>query len=159
MIHNIYRPIGSKSAISSLPDGLLVFTDAKDVLSLLHFLLQDASVDLIVLGDINLHHPVWGGAHVRPDSESKHLISMYNAYSLSLLLPPGTITRENNSNITTIHLVFASPPLKNALESCRVRKDPTKGQTITPFYLFSLFYLICAVLNHDLYRKRQTSKP
>ncbi len=132
MIHNIYRPIGSKLAIASLSNGLPVPSDAYDVLSLIHFSLQDTSVDHIVLGDFNLHHPTWGGLHVRPDSESRHLISMYNAHSLRLFLPPGTITREENHHKTTIKLIFASPPMKNELESCRVRKDLHQGSDHYP---------------------------
>ncbi len=79
VIHNIYRLICFKSSIASFSDGLLVLSDANDVLSLLHFSLQDTSVDHIVLGDFNLHYRIWGGQYMGPDSESKHLISMYNA--------------------------------------------------------------------------------
>jgi hypothetical protein len=90
-------------------------------------LLQDTSVDHIVLGDFNLIHPTWGGLYVRPDSESEHLISLHNTHFLQLLLPPGTITREKSGHNTTIDLILASPPMKNALESFRVRKDPHQG--------------------------------
>ncbi len=74
--------------IASPSDRLPVPSDAKDVLSLLHFMLQDTSVDNIVLGDFSLHHSTWGRQHNRPDSESKHLIPMYNAQSLRPLLVP-----------------------------------------------------------------------
>ncbi len=154
VILNIYRPIGSKSAIASLSDRLPVPSDAKDVLSLLHFSLQDTSVDHIVLGDFNLHHPSWGGQHVRPDSESKHLISMYNAHSLRLLLPLGTIIREENNHKTTIDLIFASPSMKNALELCRVRNDLYQGSDHFPIQsVFSFTPFLCNFEPHLLWKQ------
>jgi hypothetical protein len=57
---------------------------------------------------------------------------MYNYHSLHLLLPPGTITREENNHKTTIDLIFASPSMKNALESCRVRNDLHQGSDHFP---------------------------
>jgi hypothetical protein len=61
VIHNIYWPIGSRSAIASLFDVVHVPSDAKTVLYLIYFLLQDTFVDHIEFGDFNLHHPIWGG--------------------------------------------------------------------------------------------------
>ncbi len=154
VIHNIYRPIGSKSAIASLSNGLPVPSDATDILSLLHFSLQDTYADHIVLGDFNLHHPTWGGPHVRPDSESKHLISLYNAHSLRLLLTPGTITREQSNHKTTIDLIFANPPLKNALESCKVRKDLHQGSDHYPIQsIFSFVPTLCRFEPRPLWKQ------
>jgi hypothetical protein len=41
VIYNIYWPFDSKSAIASPSDGLPIPSDAKNVLFLFHFLLQD----------------------------------------------------------------------------------------------------------------------
>ncbi len=91
--------------------------------SLLHHALLDVSVDHILLGDINLHHPLWGGDQATTDPMAWNFISFFNTHFLHLLLPQGSITRSENGRETTIDLVFASPPLKNSLESCRVRND------------------------------------
>jgi hypothetical protein len=68
MIHNIYRPQGTSSFISSFTDNsefsdfFTAAHDNSDVFSLLHHALFDVSVDHILLGDFKLHHPLWGGA-------------------------------------------------------------------------------------------------
>ncbi len=64
MIHNIYRPQGTSSFISSFAhdsdfsDFFLAAPDNSDVFSLLHHALLDNFVDHILLGDFNLHHPL-----------------------------------------------------------------------------------------------------
>jgi hypothetical protein len=71
MIHNIYRPQGTSSFIScfshdsDFSDFFLAATDNSDVFSLLHHALLDDSVDHILLGDFNLHHPLrgWSSSH------------------------------------------------------------------------------------------------
>jgi hypothetical protein len=129
MIHIIYRPQGTSSFISSFShdsdfsDFLSAASNNSDVFSLLHHALLDVSVDHILLGDFNLHHPMWGGAQATADPMAEKFISFFNAHFLHLLLPQGSITRSENGRETTIDLIFASPPLKNSLESCRVRKD------------------------------------
>jgi exonuclease III len=140
MIHNIYRPTGSSTFISNFsqdsnfPDFFFATPDTSDVFSLLHNKLLDTSADLILLGDYNLHHPLWGGERATTDTLAENLISFFNAHFLNLLLPPGTITWSQNRSETTIDLVFASPPLKNALESCRVRKDLHQGSDHLPIH-------------------------
>jgi hypothetical protein len=85
------------SAIAFIFDRLPVPCSAKDELFQLHFSLPDTFADPIVLGNFNHHYPSWVGQQVRPSSESKYLISMYNTYPLCLLLLPGTITREETN--------------------------------------------------------------
>ncbi len=114
MIHNIYRPIGSSSFISnfsndsSLPEFFATSPDTSDVFSLLHNALLDSSVDLILLGDFNLHHPLWGGERATTDTLSANFISFFDAHFLNLLLPPGTITWCQNRLETTIDLFWHS---------------------------------------------------
>jgi hypothetical protein len=138
MIHNIYRPIGSSTFISSFsqdsnfPDFFSATPDTSDVFSLLHNALLDTSADHFLLGDFNLPHPMWGGERATTDTLAENFISFFNAHFLNLLLPPWTITLSQNHSETTIDLVFASPPLKNALEACRVRKDLHQGSDHLP---------------------------
>jgi hypothetical protein len=93
------------------------------VLALLHHELIDLYVDHVLLGDFNLHHPLWGEAQATADPIADHFISFFNAHFSHLLLPQGSITHSENGLVTTINLVFASPPLKNSLESYSMRKD------------------------------------
>jgi hypothetical protein len=93
MIHNIYRPIGSSSFISSISqdsDFSYLFTaspDASDAFSLLHSKLLDTSADDILLGDLNLHHPLWGEA---PGSH-RYLVPLIHFLSSSpFSTPPAT---------------------------------------------------------------------
>ncbi len=118
IIHNIYRPQGTSSLISSFShdsdfsDFFLAAPDSSDVFSLLHHALLDDSVDHIQLGDFNLHHPLWGGAQATADPMAENFISLFKAHFLHLLLPQGSITQSKNGHETTINLVFAPPPWK-----------------------------------------------
>jgi uncharacterized ferritin-like protein (DUF455 family) len=73
MIHNIYRPQGTSSFIfnfshdSELSDFFSAAPDNSNVFSLLHHALLDVFVDYTLLGDLNLHYPLWGGAQATAD--------------------------------------------------------------------------------------------
>ncbi len=160
MIHNIYRPIGSSSFISNFSDDSSppafssTSPDTSDVFSLLHNALLDSSVDHILLGDFNLHHPLWGGERATTDTLSVYFSSFFNAHFLNLLLPPGTSTWSQNRLGTTIDLAFTSPPLKNALESCRVRKDIHQGSDhLSILSVFSFVPHFCVFEPRPLWKK------
>jgi hypothetical protein len=110
MVHIIYRPKGPSPFISNfsgnsdISDFFSVSPDASDVLSLVHRELLDASVDHILLGDFNLHHPLCGDDQAATDNLSESFISFYNAHFLNLLLPQGSITRSENGHEMTIDL-------------------------------------------------------
>jgi hypothetical protein len=79
---------------------------------------------------------------------------MYNAHSLRILLLPGTITREENNHKTTIDLIFASPSMKNGLESCRVRNDLNQGSDHFPIQsIFSLMCFLCLFEPRPLWKQ------
>ncbi len=160
MIHNIYRPQGTSSFLSSyshdsdLSDFSSAAPDNSDVFSLLHHALLDISVDHVLLGDFNFHHSLWGGAQATADPMAENFISFFNAHFLHLLLPQGSITRSENGHETTINLVFASPPLKNSLESCRVRKDLHQGSDHLPILsVFSFLPQLCQFEPRPLWKK------
>ena len=46
----------------------------------------------IILRDINLHHPIWGGAHVKVDDEANELIELTDKLGLELLTKQGLVT-------------------------------------------------------------------
>jgi ribonuclease HI len=107
-IHNVYNP----SPSTDCPTGTL---------PLLEQMLQQykASEEHIVLGDFNLHHPYWGGINCRTThKEADELLSLAEANQLQLLLPPGTHTRQEQGQNTTIDLVFATPLIADSMLTC-----------------------------------------
>jgi hypothetical protein len=56
------------------------------VFSLLYYALLDVFVDNILLGDFNLHHPMWGGAQATADPVAGNFVSYFDAHFLHLLL-------------------------------------------------------------------------
>ena len=65
--------------------------DPTETLDLLKRALELAG-DHIVVGDFNLHHPLWGGIGVDPDPEAEILIGLVDEFLLEPALPEGTVT-------------------------------------------------------------------
>ena len=71
----------------------------------------------IILGDFNLHHPVWGDIEAKSDSDAKSLLAIIEQYGLHLLLKTGTITYDKAKHQSTIDLIFASTAMAKRLGS------------------------------------------
>ncbi len=89
--------------------------------------LSDASAHHVLLGDVNIHDPIWGGADVRPDRSSQLLLSLQELHGLSLLLPPEMITFKRYNAQITINYVFFSLSLSHTLKACCSREDLDHG--------------------------------
>jgi exonuclease III len=90
-IHNIYNP-----ARRSESNGTVL----SDIRTVLH---NNQANEQILLGDFNLHHPMWGGANVRyTDPESADLLAIMEDFNLDSTLPPGTITYEKRTSRTAL---------------------------------------------------------
>ncbi len=88
------------------------------------------------------------------DALSEKFISFFNSYFLHLFLPQGSITRADKNSETTIDLVFASLPLKNALESCKVREDLHQGSDHKPIIsVFSFVPHLCKCKSGPSWKK------
>ena len=97
IIHNVYNPARRSESDSTV----LV-----DVRTILH---DNQSSEQILLGDFNLHHPMWGGTDVRHiDPESADLLAIMEDFNLGSTLPPGTITYEERTLRTTIDLCLVT---------------------------------------------------
>jgi hypothetical protein len=93
MIHNVYRTGNLPPTSSELqPTDELLPLDTHEIFSFVHASLSDNSVDHVLLGDFNIHHPNWGGPLTRPHRASQLLLSLQELHNLGLLLPPETIT-------------------------------------------------------------------
>ena len=110
-IYNIYNPPRTTRATSSLH----ALAEA----------LRDHPTDQhIVLGDFNLHHPLWTGPeYSHQDREADELIDLLERFSLHLASPPAIPTFARNDAQTTIDLAFMTAGILEHLVKCQVRGD------------------------------------
>ncbi len=87
----------------------------------------------VVVGDFNLHHPLWGGPQVRQaHAGAEPLLRSIELGELELLLQPGTITREKHRNEpSTLDLSLCTPGLVARVARCKVT-DAYKGSDHKP---------------------------
>ena len=80
---------------------------------------QAAKDDLahqIFLGDLNLHHPQWGGPHVHAEAPAEELLEITAAGGLWVATPPGAVTWQRGpASQSTIDLTFISEGLHQRL--------------------------------------------
>ena len=87
----------------------------------------------IVVGDFNLHHPSWGGAHCLTQHRvADRLIEVMEAVDLDLALPLGTTTWWAHTLCSTIDLCFISAVLTPRLLACGVSKDHQQSSDHLP---------------------------
>jgi hypothetical protein len=160
MIHNINRPQGTSSIVSTFSHNLYysscfsAATDNSDVFSLLYHVLLDVSVQHILLGDFNLHHFLWGGPQAAADPMAWNFISFFKTDFLHLLLPQELIKCSENCRETTRDLVFESTTLKKSLEPFRVRKNLHQRSDHLPILsVFSFVLQSCQFELHPLWKK------
>ena len=101
--------------------------------------------DHLLLGDFNLHHPMW----CSPRNPTAHkaadrLIDLILSYDLSLASPKGGVTWEARGQSSTIDLTFLSPRLKEQIVRCEIREDLDFGADHYPI-LTSLLLRITQV--------------
>ena len=106
-IHNVYNPCQTSGNLSRLGE--------------IQKVLQEFSrnIEHILLGDFNLHHPLWGGTEVEAEEDAEKLIMLTEKARLKQVLPPGTITWQRHESKSTLDLVFLSPLLQESLLECR----------------------------------------
>ncbi|OOQ86154.1 putative reverse transcriptase [Penicillium brasilianum] len=81
---------------------------------------EQKEVSYLVLGDFNLHHPVWGGDAAPRDARAEDLLDLMESVGLDSWLAPGTITRDQAGSRSTIDLVLASYSLREQMLACEV---------------------------------------
>lgn len=86
----------------------------------------DPGNETIVLGNFNLHHPLWAASHLRPSAipSAQPLLAIAEDFQLQLLTVPGTPTHRWKDGESTINLTFASEGLASRVvlprRACRV---------------------------------------
>jgi len=111
-IHNVYNP--PPGSYSARRTGSL--EHARTMLG--------AGGTQILLGDFNLHHPLWAGlARPTQHAAADLLIELTEDNGMELMLPQGTLTWERGRSWSTIDLLFASEDLAAHLLHCKTRRD------------------------------------
>lgn len=75
-------------------------------------------VSYLVLGNFNLHHPVWGGDDAPRDVRAEDLLDMMELSVLDNRVRPVTVTRDQTGSRSTIDLVLASYSLREQSIEC-----------------------------------------
>ena len=95
----------------------------------------------ILVGDFNLHHPIWGGRASKRHLLADKLIEATEEAGLISLLSTGSVTRElvvnegtsrERTQRTTVDLVFGSQTIARRLIGCEVRRDLGTGSDHLP---------------------------
>jgi endonuclease/exonuclease/phosphatase family metal-dependent hydrolase len=84
---------------------------------------EQKGTSYLVLGDFNLHHPVWGGDAAPRDARAEDLLDLMETAGLDSWLAPGTVTRDQAGSQSTIDLVLASYSLREQMLACKVDRD------------------------------------
>jgi hypothetical protein len=107
-------------------------------------------MEQILLGDFNLHHPLWGGLAVRrTHADSEDLVAIIEDFNLSNTLPPGTITFEEGNGRLTIDLCLITIGLVDRV----ISSDIAQALDYNSDYL-----LISTVLDMTIYRGSDKSR-
>jgi hypothetical protein len=94
------------------------FYDLRETISKL-----DSNDELLVLGDFNLHHPLWSTTHRSTNDgilAAQPLLPIIEDFHLQLLTVPGTSTHRWKSGEPTIDLSFASEDITSRVIHCKV---------------------------------------
>ncbi|KAF3492133.1 uncharacterized protein GIQ15_01650 [Arthroderma uncinatum] len=105
-IFNVYNEVGT--------DTLSALADAIDRL--------ESHKEVMVLGDFNLHHPLWSVIRRRASygPSARDLLTIVEDFQLQLLTVPGTTTHRWQGGESTIDLTFATEDLTLRLIHCKV---------------------------------------
>lgn len=81
--------------------------------------------EAVVLGDFNLHHPLWSTSHRRAGGgpSAQQLITIIEDFQLQLLTVPGTPTHRWKDGESTIDLTFASEELASCVAQCKLNRS------------------------------------
>ena len=94
-------------------------------------LLETEGIESILLKDINLHHPQWGGIHIAAKQQVECLLRAINTWGLKLATPLGAIIWQRGTARSTINLIFIDEGLYQRLKRC----NPKEEQALTLNYI------------------------
>ncbi|KAJ5667630.1 hypothetical protein N7507_003494 [Penicillium longicatenatum] len=109
-IMNIYNEQGTWDGLNLLKSIVLPISEQK-------------GISYLILGDFNLHHPIWGGDNAAEEPEAEELLILMDSTGLDSWLEPGVATRIDCRSSTTIDLTLASRSLQERMISCEVSME------------------------------------
>lgn len=85
----------------------------------------DPPYGIVVLGDFNLHHPLWSAKHQRSGEgqSAQELITIIEDLQLQLLTVPGTPTHRWKDGESTLDLTFSSEDLAPRIIHCKIDRS------------------------------------
>jgi hypothetical protein len=122
-IHNIYNQAGT-GTLQRLRDQLTAAATISTA--------NGTPDDHIIVGDINLHHPIWGGPHAATEEEAEDFIQDMDEAGMELLMEPGTVTWQREEQESTIDLTLISRNLTERLIQCAVAEELEHGSDHLP---------------------------
>ena len=104
---------------------------------------EETPVEILLLGDFNLHHPSWGGPNTPADPESAMLLDLVDKFGLRCITPQGAVTfsrgQRENTATSTIDLAFTSPAITQQIYKYQLLEEESSGGDHTPIsILFNL---------------------
>jgi len=115
---NVYNP-SDDSALPALQQSL------RQILPSSHY------DSIIMAGDFNCHHPMWNPPQYRRhDEEADKLVDLATDLSLTLLIPPGTVTFPAAK--TAIDLVWANGNASAKMVKCGIAANHDQGSDHLP---------------------------
>ena len=105
-IFNVYNEVGTDT-LNTLADSLGTLEPRNEV---------------VVLGDFNLHHPLWSAAQrqISRGPNIQQLLTIIEGFQLQLLTERGASTHRWKEGESTIDLTFASENLATGVIHCRI---------------------------------------
>ena len=114
-IYNVYNPP---------PYSLYDSTGPTTLRDLKQDLISYPNEYTIVLGDFNLHHPIWNSrSRLTQHAYADFLIDIMDEFKFQLLTPQGLETWSARDTNSTIDLTFATSFLSEALVKCDLEQD------------------------------------
>jgi Reverse transcriptase (RNA-dependent DNA polymerase)/Endonuclease-reverse transcriptase len=101
---NVYNPRGSGSQICAW--------------GLIQQAINDATGEILLLGDFNAHHPAWGGIQAATEPQGSHLRNEVAKQGLHLITPQGLPTWKRGQLQSVIDLTFATAGIRDAIYQC-----------------------------------------
>lgn len=102
-VHNVYNKLETHNSPVLDQVASILSRGPTDTLP------RNSSINNLIAGDFNIHHPSWGGHIIRLDIREFRLLELINKFNLSQHLPPGTATYIRSiGSKSTLDLVFTS---------------------------------------------------
>ena len=80
--------------------------------------LEEASEEILLLGDFNVYHLAWGGRGIACEQSAEHLLKEIERQELALITPRGEVTWRRGPQNSVIDLVFASQAIRERIAFC-----------------------------------------